>query len=171
MVRIIFVCTGNICRSPTAEGVFRKLVADAGLSASIAIASAGTHGYHVGEAPDVRSQQHASRRGYDLSAQRARAIAPKDFEQFDLVLSMDSANLEWLEEKCPGEYRHKLRRLMEFATRHDYPVVPDPYYGGPAGFDRVLDYIEDAAAGLLSHLRGLASEKPLAALRNFPVQT
>ena len=153
MKRVLFVCTGNICRSPTAEGVLRKLVADAGLSDLIAIDSAGTHGYHVGEAPDGRSQAHARRRGYDLSKLRARRFNGEDFHAFDLILAMDRDQhtlLAWLALSSAGK---KLRLVLEFARRPRHDEVPDPYYGGPEGFELVLDLIEDAAEGLLEHLK------------------
>jgi protein-tyrosine phosphatase len=143
---------GNICRSPTAEGVFRHLVEKAGLQDQLLIDSAGTHGYHVGEPPDERAQRHAARRGYDLCRLRARQVREQDFERFDLVLVMDWVNQSALEADCPAEHRHKIRRLMEFAARYDSEVVPDPYYGSPQGFETVLDYLEDACAGLLRDL-------------------
>lgn len=149
---VLFICMGNICRSPSAEGVFRYLVEKAGLQERIQIDSAGTHDYHVGEPPDERAQRHAAKRGYDLCRLRARQIDAKDFERFDLLLAMDWVNFSALEAECPEEHRHKLRRLMEFATRHDSEVVPDPYYGSPQGFEKVLDYLEDACEGLLAHV-------------------
>ena len=153
MKRVLFVCTGNICRSPTAEGVFRKLVADAGLAASVAADSAGTHGYHVGEAPDARAQSHARRRGYDLSALRARRIESEDFDAFDLIVAMDREHHAILARFAPPSTGHKVRMMLEFARRTGGEEVPDPYYGGPDGFELVLDLIEDAAEGLLDHLR------------------
>ena len=144
---------GNICRSPTAEGVFRHRVDKAGLAHVIHIDSAGTHAYHIGDAPDPRSQQFAVRRGYDLSMQKARKVEARDFAQFDYLLAMDHDNLERLQAVCPPQYRHKLHLFMEYAANSDSDVVPDPYYGGGKGFDLVLDYIEDAAEGLLSILR------------------
>ena len=135
VVKILFVCTGNICRSPTAEGVFRKLVLEAGLAERIAIASAGTHGYHVGSPPDERSQHHAARRGYDLSDLRARQVQFLDFERFDLILAMDHDNLALLQDECPPQQLHKLRRLMEFAPEGLGEVVADPYYGSRNGFE------------------------------------
>ena len=146
------VCMGNICRSPTAEGVLRQKLHDAGLSELVVVDSAGTHAYHVGEPPDQRSVQHARRRGYDLAKLRARRVSAADFEHFDLVLAMDWDNFALLEEQCPPEHRAKLRRITEFARRHDSPVVPDPYYSGADGFERVLDLIEDACDGLIGHL-------------------
>jgi len=148
---ILFVCMGNICRSPTAEGVFRARAEAAGLD--LLIDSAGTHAYHVGNAPDLRSTHHAARRGYDLSTQRARQVSREDFERFDFVLAMDRENLELLLRDCPPQHRHKVRLFMSFASRSGSDVVPDPYYGGALGFDTVLDYIEDASDGLLAALR------------------
>ena len=153
MKSVLFVCTGNICRSPTAEGVFRKLVADAGLTDLIATDSAGTHGYHVGEPPDRRMQAAARRRGYDLSRLRARCVAREDFHRFDLVLAMDREHHEILAVLAPPSAAHKVRLMMEFGRRSTHEEVPDPYYGGPKGFELVLDLIEDAAEGLLETLR------------------
>jgi len=148
-VRILMVCMGNICRSPTAHGALEKMVADAGLTRRIAVDSAGTHGYHVGEPPDARAQQHAARRGYDLSAQRARHLVARDFEAFDLVLVMDAANEAHARPLCPPGLHHRLRRLTDFCTNVQAHEVPDPYYGGTAGFEQVLDIVEDACRGLL----------------------
>lgn len=150
---VLMVCTGNICRSPTAEGVLRHLVNEAGLHDAIRIDSAGTIDYHVGSPPDQRSCAYARRRGYDLSALRARRIQPLDFERFDLILAMDWENLEDLRDACPPRHRHKLRRLMEFAPSGMAEVVPDPYYGGRDEFETVLDQVEQACRGLLIHLR------------------
>ncbi|MBF5004370.1 low molecular weight phosphotyrosine protein phosphatase [Diaphorobacter sp. NR2-3-3-1] len=143
------VCMGNICRSPTAHGVFEKLVQDAGLSDSIQVDSAGTHSYHVGEPPDRRSQAHAAQRGYDLSAQRARQLVASDFEKFDLVLVMDDNNEQAARTLCPPAQRHRLMRLTDFCTRFDDKEVPDPYYGGSGGFEHVLNLVEDACTGVL----------------------
>ena len=151
--RILFICMGNICRSPTAEGVFRHQIAGAGLAEQVVIDSAGTHNYHPGEAPDRRSQRHAEQRGYDLSMIRARQLTDEDFHQFDLLLVMDWDNLALAESRCPPEHRRKLRRLTEFCTTLEATVVPDPYYDGEAGFEYVLDLIEDAGQGLLQHVR------------------
>ena len=152
-VRVLMVCMGNICRSPTAHGVLTQRVADAGLGDRIVVDSAGTHDYHVGRPPDERAQQHAARRGYDLSAQRARQLKAQDFDDFDLVLVMDDANEQAARALCPPGQRHKLRRLTDFCTRHRASEVPDPYYGGAAGFEAVLDLVEDACDGLLLALR------------------
>jgi protein-tyrosine phosphatase len=153
MRSVLFVCTGNICRSPTAQGVFRKLVADAGLADRITVDSAGTHGYHVGEPPDRRTQIAARTRGYDLSDLRARQVGPEDFHRFDLVLAMDRQHREILARLAPASAGHKLRLMMEFARRSAHEEVPDPYYGGPASFELVLDLLEDAAEGLLAILQ------------------
>ena len=151
--RVLFVCMGNICRSPTAHGVFEARVREAGLADRIAVDSAGTHSYHVGAPPDHRSQAHALRRGVDLSGQRARQLRAGDFEAFDLVLVMDWDNLEAAQALCPPQHAAKLRRFAEFFQRHDSPVVPDPYTGGAAGFEHVLDLVEDGSEGLLAHVR------------------
>src|SRR5688572_29278290 len=150
---VLMVCMGNICRSPTAEGVFRHAVRQAGLEDRIQIDSAGTHDYHVGAPPDHRSSHHAALRGYDLSGLRARQVGRRDFERFDLICAMDWDNLELLEEQCPPQHRHKLRRLMEFAPTDLGEVVADPYYGDIDGFERVLDHVEAACQGLLAHVQ------------------
>ncbi|WP_010459762.1 low molecular weight protein-tyrosine-phosphatase [Acidovorax radicis] len=150
---VLFVCMGNICRSPTAHGVFRHKVVHSGLADQVRVDSAGTHNYHPGEAPDDRSQRHAAQRGYDLSSLRARQMLPRDFGQHDLILAMDWDNLALAQERCPPEHAHKLRRMTEFCQQFDSPVVPDPYYGGAAGFEEVLDLVEDACEGLLHHVR------------------
>jgi protein-tyrosine phosphatase len=157
MTKILFVCMGNICRSPTAEGVFRKMISDAGISELVKIDSAGTHAYHVNEAPDLRAQQAALKRGYDLAELRARQVTQEDFRDFDLVLAMDWENLSVLQSLCPRSYKHKLHLLMRFAGEHDAATVPDPYYGGPEGFNTVLDYVEDACQGLLEVVRRRAT--------------
>jgi protein-tyrosine phosphatase len=144
---------GNICRSPTAEGVFRSRAIAAGLGDSLTIDSAGTHGYHIGNPPDTRSTAYAAKRGVDLSDQRSRKVTPADFRDFDHLYAMDEDNLALLKAACPPEFRHKLGLFMQFAKRSDSSIVPDPYYGGADGFDRVLDYIEDASDGLIASLR------------------
>jgi protein-tyrosine phosphatase len=151
-ISVLFVCMGNICRSPTAEGVFRHRVAAAGLAHRFYIDSAGTHGYHVGEPPDARSMEFAAKRGYDLSSQRSRKVRAEDFEQFDHLLAMDHDNLALLRAACPPAHRHKLGLMMTHAANSPSEVVPDPYYGGGKGFEMVLDYLEDASDGLLAHL-------------------
>jgi protein-tyrosine phosphatase len=152
-VKVLFVCMGNICRSPTAEAVFRHYVETAGLAHAILIDSAGTHDYHIGEAPDPRTRQAASQRGYDMSALRGRQVGVRDFSEFDYVLAMDEANLSILQRLRPRDAQGHLGLFLEFAERHAEREVPDPYFGGAAGFERVLDMVEDAAAGLLKHLR------------------
>lgn len=150
---ILMCCMGNICRSPTAEGVLRAELQAAGLSDRVELDSAGTHGYHVGRAPDARSQRAALQRGYDLSALRARQVDVADFDRFDLVLAMDQENMAGLRRLLPGVSADKLRLLMSFATRYRVQEVPDPYYGEGDGFERVLDYIEDACDGVIDMLR------------------
>ena len=151
--RVLFVCMGNICRSPTVEGVFRAVVSRELPDFHVEIDSAGTHGYHVGEPPDPRAQRAAQRRGIDLSSLRARRVTAEDFERFDLVLAMDPLNVAALEELCPPEQRARIRLLLEFAPEAGRSDVPDPYYGGSNGFEYVLDLAEQASKGLLIHLR------------------
>jgi protein-tyrosine phosphatase len=146
-MRVLFVCTGNICRSPTAAGVFAHFVRQAGLEEAIEVQSAGTHDYHTGEAPDARAQAHARQRGYDLSALRARQVRRRDFEEFDLIVAMDRGHLEILERNCAPEHLGKLRLLIKGRD------VPDPYYGGPDGFDRVLDMVEAGCLALLAEVK------------------
>ena len=150
---VLFVCMGNICRSPTAHGVFRHRVAHSALAPRVHVASAGTHSYHVGRPPDERSQEHAAQRGYDLSDLRARQLGLPDFERHDLILVMDHDNLERVMALCPAPHQHKVRRFTEFCRRHVAEVVPDPYYGGAQGFEQVLDLVEDACDGLLQHVQ------------------
>jgi len=154
-IKILFVCMGNICRSPMAEGVFRHHVRQVGLDGLIAIDSAGTHDYHVGELPDPRAQRAAGRRGYDLATLRGRQVSRADFLEFDYLLAMDEVNLRALERLCPSRHAHKLKLFMEFGTNAAPREVPDPYYGGEQGFERVLDMVEEASQGLLAHLRQL----------------
>ncbi len=147
--KILFVCMGNICRSPTAEAVFYKRLAERYLLQKIKIDSAGTHNFHPGSPPDERSQKHALKRGYDLSKLRARAVVDQDFEEFDLLLTMDWDNRALLEERCPAMHLHKIRGLTEFLQTSQAQVIPDPYYGGVQGFEHVLDLIEEASEGLV----------------------
>jgi protein-tyrosine phosphatase len=151
--RILFVCMGNICRSPTAEGVFRKVLAEQAPELDVQIDSAGTHGYHTGAPPDPRACRAAQRRGIDLQPLRARQVTARDFEHFELVIAMDEQNREFLLEACPPDYRHRIRLLLEFAPHLERREVPDPYYGGATGFEQVLDLVEEAATGLLEYLR------------------
>ena len=150
VISILFVCMGNICRSPMAEGVVHAHAAAAGLSGVFEFDSAGTLGAHAGEAPDVRAQQAAARRGYDISGQRARKVTVEDFCRFDLILAMDRSNLASLERICPKPYLRKLKLFMEFAADSADDEVPDPYYGSAAGFERVLDMCEEAAQGIVA---------------------
>lgn len=152
-VRVLFVCMGNICRSPTAQGVFRSLVEREGVSHRVEIDSAGTHAYHVGEPPDRRAQESATRRGIDLSDLRARRVEADDFHRFDYVLAMDQDNYHNLSGICPPGLERKLMLFMDFAPHLRTREVPDPYYGGPTGFERVLDMVEAAAEGLLADIR------------------
>jgi protein-tyrosine phosphatase len=149
---VLFVCTGNICRSPTAEGVFRKLARQAGLLDALRIDSAGTHDYHVGAAPDPRAQAAARRRGYDLSKLRARMIEREDFDRFDFILAMDQDHLRILNRLQPQDYAGHLGLMLEFAPQLALRDVPDPYYGGPDAFEEVLDLVESASQGLLAQL-------------------
>lgn len=153
-VSVLFVCLGNICRSPTAEGLFRRCVEEAGLADRVRVDSAGTVDFHVGDPPDPRTVAAAARRAADLSGLRARQVSASDFDTFDYVLAMDDSNLRHLRERCPAQRVERLRLFLEFA---DPPVeereVPDPYHGGPQGFEYVLDLVEAGARGLLAHLR------------------
>jgi len=152
-LRILLVCMGNICRSPLAHGVVRRRLYAEGMSAVIDLDSAGTHGYHAGSPPDERAQAAAARRGIDISDLRARSVAPRDFELFDLILAMDDENLETLRRSAAREHHHKIQLFMTYAAGDEGRVVPDPYYGGPIGFERVLDMVEEATEGLLERLR------------------
>ncbi len=153
MPAVLFVCTGNICRSPTAEGAFRALLEANGLAGSVAVDSAGTGNWHVGEPPDERASEAALRRGIDISDQRARQVRVEDFERFDFVLALDEGHYRQLERLCPDGQRHRLRLFLDFAPALGTRDVPDPYYGGPDGFEIVLDMIEAASAGLLAEIR------------------
>ena len=150
--KVLFVCLGNICRSPTAEGVFQKMVDNAGLSHSIIVDSAGTSGWHINEPPDMRSAAAAAKAGYDLSALRGRKFIREDFENFDYILAMDESNLAEMEALKPQDYTGHLGLFLEFAESYDEAEVPDPYYGGGEGFTFVLQLIEDASRGLLERL-------------------
>jgi protein-tyrosine phosphatase len=149
---VLMVCMGNICRSPTAEGVLRARLKAAGLHDRVEVDSAGTHGYHVGDPPDRRSQNHALQRGYDLSGLRARRVSEADFERFDLILAMDEDNLQWLKDECPSALHGRLGLLVAHCCGAHGGIVPDPYYGDANGFERVLDLVEDACDGLVAHL-------------------
>jgi low molecular weight protein-tyrosine phosphatase len=157
--RILFVCLGNICRSPMAEGVFRRVAGEAGLLDQFEIDSAGMGDWHKGQAPDHRAQKAALSRGVDISRQSARKVELEDFEDFDLVLAMDGSNIDDLYDIAPHAARHKIRRFLDYAPHLGIQDVPDPYYGGPAGFDHALDLIEAAAEGLLADLTDEAANK------------
>jgi len=144
---------GNICRSPTAHGVFESMVKAAGMIGDVEIDSAGTHAYHIGEMPDQRSSQCALERGFDLSYIRARRVEVSDFDYFDYVLAMDNDNYSILESMTPKAHKNKLSLFLDFANNKDESEVPDPYYGGSNGFDHVLDLVEDASKGLLLNIK------------------
>lgn len=152
-MKILFVCLGNICRSPTAEGVFRAIAAQRLPDLELIIDSAGTAGYHAGEPPDRRTRETAARRGYDISHLRARVVEPVDFEHFDLILAMDRQNLRTLERRVPVHARQRIRLFLDYSPEAGVAEVPDPYYGGPNGFEDVLDLIEAASRGLCNALR------------------
>ena len=153
MQRILIVSTGNICRSPLAEAVLRHKIQTAGRQADIVVDSAGTHGYHMGEAPDSRTQRAASARGYNMSQLRARKVARQDMDYFDLILAMDKSNLDNLRRLAPPEAHGRIRLFMDYAKNFDDEEVPDPYYGLGHGFDLVLDMVEDGAQGLVDELK------------------
>lgn len=153
--RILLVCMGNICRSPTAEAVLRHFIKIRGLGDKVEVDSAGTHGYHVGEPPDSRTQRAALVRGYDMSQLRARKVAMQDLDYFDLILAMDRNNLDNLQRMAGPDQLDKIRLFMHYARNFDDPEVPDPYYGLGHGFDLVLDMVEDGAQGLLDEVSHL----------------
>jgi len=151
-LRILMVCMGNLCRSPTAEGVLRAKLRLAGLR-GVMVDSAGSHGYHTSEPPDPRAIKAAALRGYDLQKQRARTVTETDFSHFHRILAMDETNLRWLQQRLPADSKSQVELLLKHARHHrDVVEVPDPYYGGPAGFERVLDLVEDACDGLVARL-------------------
>jgi len=155
-MKILFVCLGNICRSPTAEAVLRRLLASEAPELQVQVASAGLGSWHIGEPPDSRAQSAAKRRGVDMSTIRARQISRDDFARYDLILAMDRQNLIELQRLAPAGYRERVRLFLEFGDADEIDEldeVPDPYYGADAGFERVLDLAESAARGLLAHLR------------------
>jgi protein-tyrosine phosphatase len=156
--RVLFVCMGNICRSPMAEAVFRQMVRTAGLDDVVQVASAGTHAFHEGETPDKRAQAVSIKRGYELESFRARRVSERDFETYDMVLAMDWDNLSLLQQMAPKRFHHKLQLLMRFATEHETATVPDPYHGPVQGFEQALDYIEDACSGLLEVAKRRATQ-------------
>ena len=154
MTKVLFVCMGNICRSPMAEGMFRKAIDEAGLDRHVAADSAGTHAYHVGDAPDLRAQEAVRRRGADISQLRGRKVADEDFEAFDYILVMDGDNYSKLIQRAPAHHQGKIRRLLSFSRKYPNLDVVDPYYGGAQGFEENLDMIEDAVQGLIREIIG-----------------
>ncbi len=158
-VRVLFVCMGNICRSPMAEGMFRKAVRDAGLEGQIESDSAGTHAYHVGDAPDPRAQQAARQRGAEISDLRGRKVADQDFARFDYILAMDGDNMSRLLDRAPAQHQGKIKRLLAYSRKYPNLDVVDPYYGGPQGFEENLDMIEDAVQGLIREITGNAAPR------------
>lgn len=153
MVKVLMVCMGNICRSPTAQGMFEHQIEEAGLSGRIQVDSAGTHAYHVGDPPDTRAQATARQRGIDISMQRARRVIQADFDEFDYVLAMDLDNHQILERLTRTDNQHRLHLFLNFAPSLDEEEVPDPYYGGQAGFEHMFDLIQIAGQGLLRDIR------------------
>ena len=153
MIRVLFVCTGNICRSPTADGVFRAMVKTNGLADQIEGDSAGIENYHIGAPPDPRTILAAKGRGYILDDLRARQVRPDDFERFDYVLAMDDGHKRRLIRSCPAAFQNRIHLFLDFSARYKGQSVPDPYYGGARDFQTVLDMVEDGATGLLGHLR------------------
>lgn len=151
-VKVLFVCMGNICRSPMAEGVFRKAVRDAGLESQIEADSAGTHAYHIGSPPDPRAQLAVRQRGVEISNLRGRKVEDVDFERFDYILAMDGDNVSRLMQRAPARHQAKIRRLLAFSRKYPNLDVVDPYYGGPQGFEENLDMIEDAVQGLIREI-------------------
>lgn len=150
-VSVLFVCTGNICRSPTAEGMFRKMVENSTLAGQVDIDSAGTHGYHVGSPPDARSIEHAAKRGIDITGLRGRQVGISDFERFDYILVADQPNMKFLHGICPTRLQHKLEYLLDYGSDEDKFEVPDPYTGDPDDFETALDLIKDGCEGLLEY--------------------
>jgi protein-tyrosine phosphatase len=153
-LRILMICMGNICRSPSAEGVLRAKLRKAGLDGRVAVDSAGTHGYHTGEPPDARAIRHAAQRGYDIAGLRARPVAPDDYARFHWLLAMDEDNLAWLRKRAPEGHGARMELLLDSALRNSHArVVPDPYYGTADGFEHVLDLLEDACDGVVRRLQ------------------
>ena len=153
MVNVLFVCMGNICRSPSAQGVFEKLLTEYSLLDKVFVDSAGTYGYHTGESPDKRAIAAAANRGIDISKQQARAVDLEDFEKFDLILAMDMSNLDALKQIAPANSKAKVKLLMDYSSSSKAKEVPDPYFGGTQGFEVVLDLIQDASLGVLQEVR------------------
>lgn len=151
--RVLFVCLGNICRSPTAEGVFRSILPEYGLEGIVEADSAGTHGYHLGASPDQRAREAAARRGIRLDGMKARQVSRRDFQEFDRILAMDQSNLLHLQQAAPPQGRDRVRLFLDYAPNQETMEVPDPYFGGDRGFEVVLDLVEEAARGLAEAIR------------------
>ncbi len=151
-MKVLFVCMGNICRSPSAQGVFEMLLENKGIDKNSTVDSAGTHSYHVGGKPDSRSAQAAQFRGIDIGRQRARKITNQDFEIFDYIVVMDNDNYTNVKMICPKQYHYKIHKIMDFSSSSKYTEVPDPYYGGEDGFELVLDLLENASIGLFERM-------------------
>jgi protein-tyrosine phosphatase len=162
MINVLFVCMGNICRSPMAEGIFRREIAKAGLQDKVNVDSAGTHSYHVGSKPDLRAQNAVGKRGVNIGNLRGRQVADTDFERFDYILAMDSSNLSNLMRRAPVKWHKKIKLLLSFSRKYPNLDVPDPYYGGLSGFEENLDMIEDAVQGLIREIQTLqpGDQKP-----------
>ncbi len=152
-IKVLFVCMGNICRSPTAEGVFTKLINEKKVASQFAVDSAGTHAYHIGKPPDARAQEAALQRGVKLQHLRARKVHSSDFEYFDYILVMDNDNFAIVIDECPDQYKDKVKYFLDYAPHIVVREVPDPYYGGKIGFERVLDIVEAASLGFLESLQ------------------
>jgi protein-tyrosine phosphatase len=159
-VKLLFVCLGNICRSPTAEAVMRELARREAPQLELEVDSAGTAAYHLGELPDARTRAAARGRGYDLDGHRARQVQRADFERFDLILAMDESNLEALQSRAPAGRERRLHLFLEFAPQGTLAEVPDPYYGGPEAFEEVLDLAELGCRGLIAHLQASGNRAP-----------
>ncbi len=159
MTKILFVCMGNICRSPMAEGMFRHAIKAAGLDQQVQIDSAGTHSYHIGSPPDPRAQQASQKRGVDISNLRSRLVVDQDFAEYDYILVMDGANHANLVRRAPEKHQHKIRRLLSFSRKYPNLDVPDPYYGGTQGFEENLDMIQEAVQHLIREIKGAANPK------------
>lgn len=153
MIKVLFVCMGNICRSPTAEAIFNKMLKDNNLEEHFLVDSAGTHGYHVGHNPDKRSQACALNRGIDMAHLVSRQVELTDFHEFDYIIAMDQANYDNLVSLSPEQKKHKVSRLLAYHRQSDLTCVPDPYYGAKGGFDEVFDLIETSLEGFLQHLK------------------